>query len=52
LQAFKNPTAITTNLNNPETQQMNLDTRVVLLELWQEGFKAVEDIIGLRSHAR
>merc|ERR1719211_706547 len=41
------------NLNNAETQQMNLDTRLVQLdaaihmELWQEAYKAVEDIHGL-----
>merc|ERR1712128_248997 len=49
----QNPTANTINLNNPETQQMNLDTRLVQLdaaihmELWQEAYKAVEDIHGL-----
>jgi hypothetical protein len=32
LQAFKNLTANTTNLNNPETQQMNLDTRLAQLD--------------------
>jgi len=51
----QNPTANTINLNNPETQQMNLDTRLVQLdaaihmELWQEAYKAVEDIHGLMS---
>lgn len=50
-----NPNANTINLNNPETQQMNLDTRLVQLdaaihmELWQEAYKAVEDIHGLMS---
>ena len=49
----QNPTANTINLNNPETQQMNLDTRLVQLdaaihmELWKEAYKAVEDIHGL-----
>merc|ERR1719495_2200581 len=51
----QSPTANTINLNNPETQQMNLDTRLVQLdaaihmELWQEAYKAVEDIHGLMS---
>ena len=51
----QNPTANTINLNNPETQQMNLDTRLVQLdaaihmELWQKAYKAVEDIHGLMS---
>lgn len=50
-----NPNTNTINLNNPETQQMNLDTRLVHLdatihmELWQEAYKAVEDIHGLMS---
>ncbi len=44
---------MTINLNNSETQQMNLDTRLVQLdaaiqmELWQEAYKAIEDIHGL-----
>lgn len=43
------------NLNNPESQAMHLETRLVQLdsainmELWQEAFKAVEDIHGLIS---
>uniref|UniRef100_A0A7N4NJX8 Eukaryotic translation initiation factor 3 subunit A n=1 Tax=Sarcophilus harrisii TaxID=9305 RepID=A0A7N4NJX8_SARHA len=43
------------NLNNPESQSMHLETRLVQLdsaismELWQEAFKAVEDIHGLFS---
>jgi len=51
----QNPTANHINLNNSETQQMNLETRLVQLdaaiqmELWQEAFKAVEDIHGLMS---
>merc|ERR1711962_794104 len=46
---------LTINLNNADTQQMNLDTRLVQLdaaihmELWQEAYKAVEDIHGLMS---
>ncbi|XP_066549766.1 eukaryotic translation initiation factor 3 subunit A isoform X2 [Amia ocellicauda] len=41
------------NLSNPESQSMHLETRLVQLdsaismELWQEAFKAVEDIHGL-----
>ncbi|KAL5016137.1 hypothetical protein ScPMuIL_005726 [Solemya velum] len=41
------------NLNNPESQALHLETRLVQLdsainmELWQEAFKAVEDIHGL-----
>merc|ERR1740128_1380448 len=51
----QNPTANSINLNNPETQQMNLDTRLAQLEaainmeLWQEAYKAVEDIHGLMT---
>ena len=51
----QNPTANTINLNNPETQQMNLDTRLfqlyaaIHMELWQEAYKDVEDIHGLKS---
>ncbi|XP_048464676.1 eukaryotic translation initiation factor 3 subunit A [Rhincodon typus] len=43
------------NLNNPDSQSMHLETRLVQLdsaismELWQEAFKAVEDIHGLFS---
>ncbi|XP_074640186.1 eukaryotic translation initiation factor 3 subunit A-like [Tubulanus polymorphus] len=43
------------NLNNPESQAMHLETRLVQLdsaiqmELWQEAFKAVEDVHGLVS---
>jgi len=49
----QNNNAPSINLNNAETQQMNLDTRLVQLdaaihmELWQEAYKAVEDIHGL-----
>merc|ERR1719362_820945 len=47
------PSPMTINLNNSDTQQMNLDTRLVQLdaaiqmELWQEAYKAIEDIHGL-----
>uniref|UniRef100_UPI003590290B eukaryotic translation initiation factor 3 subunit A isoform X2 n=1 Tax=Myxine glutinosa TaxID=7769 RepID=UPI003590290B len=43
------------NLSNPDSQAMHLETRLVqldsaiLMELWQEAFKAVEDIHGLFS---
>merc|ERR1711962_973271 len=49
------PSQMSINLNNAETQQTNLDTRLVQLdaaihmELWQEAYKAVEDIHGLMS---
>jgi translation initiation factor 3 subunit A len=49
------PSPMTINLNSPETQQMNLDTRLIQLdnaiqmELWQEAYKAVEDIHGLMT---
>jgi len=41
------------NLNNPETQQLNMETRhnqleaAIHMELWQEAYKAVEDIHNL-----
>ncbi|XP_073238688.1 eukaryotic translation initiation factor 3 subunit A-like isoform X4 [Porites lutea] len=41
------------NLTNPETLQLHLETRLAQLEsainmeLWQEAFKAVEDVYGL-----
>ncbi|CAH1784638.1 unnamed protein product [Owenia fusiformis] len=40
------------NLNNPESQAMHLETRLVQLEsaiqmeLWQEAYKAIEDVNG------
>lgn len=43
----------TVNLTNPETLQLHLETRLAQLEsainmeLWQEAFKAVEDVYGL-----
>merc|ERR1712203_910187 len=49
---------LTINLNNADTQQMNLDTRLVQLdaaikmELWQEAYKAVEDIHGLMTMSK
>lgn len=42
-----NPTPNSINLNNSDTQQMNLDTRLAQLdvainmELWQEAYKVV-----------
>nr|A7SK48.2 RecName: Full=Eukaryotic translation initiation factor 3 subunit A; Short=eIF3a; AltName: Full=Eukaryotic translation initiation factor 3 subunit 10 [Nematostella vectensis] len=41
------------NLNNPDSIQMHLETRLaqldsaISMELWQEAFKAVEDVYGL-----
>merc|ERR1712156_764744 len=49
------PSQMSINLNNAETQQMNLDTRLaqldaaIKMELWQEAYKAVEDIHGLMT---
>ena len=46
----QSPSPLTINLNNADTQQMNLDTRLVQLdaaiqmELWQEAYKAIEVI--------
>ena len=46
------------NLNNADTQQMNLDTRLaqldaaIKMELWQEAYKAVEDIHGLMTMSK
>lgn len=43
------------SIQKPETQQLNLDTRLVQLdsaiqmELWQEAYKAIEDIHGLMN---
>lgn len=43
------------SIHKPETQQLNLDTRLVQLdsaiqmELWQEAYKAIEDIHGLMN---
>ncbi|XP_064465879.1 eukaryotic translation initiation factor 3 subunit A-like [Ornithodoros turicata] len=43
------------NLNNPDSQAMHLETRLVQLdsaiqmELWQEAYKATEDIHGLMT---
>lgn len=45
-----NPTPNSINLNNSDTQQMNLDTRLVQLdaainmELWQEAYKVVKGV--------
>lgn len=46
------------SLNKPETQQYNLETRLVQLdsaiqmELWQEAYKAIEDIHGLMNMSK
>uniref|UniRef100_T1IIY3 Eukaryotic translation initiation factor 3 subunit A n=1 Tax=Strigamia maritima TaxID=126957 RepID=T1IIY3_STRMM len=43
------------NLNNPESQGMHLETRLcqldsgIQMELWQEAYKAIEDIHGLMN---
>lgn len=43
------------NLNNPESQQMHLETRLcqldsaIQMELWQEAYKAIEDIHNLMT---
>lgn len=50
------PTSI--DLNKPETQNNHLETRLyqlnhaISMELWQEAYKAVEDIYGLMSLSR
>lgn len=46
---------VNVSIHKPETQQLNLDTRLVQLdsaiqmELWQEAYKAIEDIHGLMN---
>lgn len=43
------------SISKPETQQLNLETRLyqldsaIQMELWQEAYKAIEDIHGLMS---
>lgn len=43
------------SISKPETQQLNLDTRLyqldsaIQMELWQEAYKAIEDIHGLMA---
>jgi len=50
--------ATAVNLNNPETQQMNLETRLeqlnyaIRMELWQEAYKAIEDISDLMNKSK
>ncbi|XP_068218181.1 eukaryotic translation initiation factor 3 subunit A isoform X2 [Palaemon carinicauda] len=50
--------ATAVNLNNPETQQMNLETRLeqlnyaIKMELWQEAYKAIEDISDLMNKSK
>jgi len=52
------PSQMSINLNNADTQQMNLDTRLaqldaaIKMELWQEAYKAVEDIHGLMTMSK
>ncbi|XP_049807625.1 eukaryotic translation initiation factor 3 subunit A [Schistocerca nitens] len=49
------PQTANVSIQKPETQQLNLDTRLVQLdsaiqmELWQEAYKAIEDIHGLMN---
>lgn len=46
------------SMSKPETQQLNLETRLYLLdsaiqmELWQEAYKAIEDIHGLMNMSK
>ncbi|XP_055298144.1 eukaryotic translation initiation factor 3 subunit A isoform X2 [Sitodiplosis mosellana] len=46
------------SISKPETQQLNLDTRLnqldsaIQMELWQEAYKAIEDIHGLMNLAK
>ncbi|RXG58416.1 Eukaryotic translation initiation factor 3 subunit A [Armadillidium vulgare] len=50
--------ATAVNLNNPETQQLNLETRLeqlnyaIKMELWQEAYKAIEDISDLMKKSK
>jgi len=52
------PSVTAVNLSSPDTQQMNLETRLLQLdfaiqmELWQEAYKAIEDIHGLMILAK
>lgn len=46
------------SISKPETQQLNLDTRLhqldsaIQMELWQEAYKAIEDIHGLMTMSK
>uniref|UniRef100_A0A1B0D2Z0 Eukaryotic translation initiation factor 3 subunit A n=2 Tax=Phlebotomus papatasi TaxID=29031 RepID=A0A1B0D2Z0_PHLPP len=46
------------SISKPETQQLNLDTRLhqldsaIQMELWQEAYKAIEDIHGLMNMSK
>lgn len=46
------------SITKPETQQLNLDTRLyqldsaIQMELWQEAYKAIEDIHGLMTMSK
>ncbi|RZF43180.1 hypothetical protein LSTR_LSTR017466 [Laodelphax striatellus] len=52
------PQATNVSLSKPETQQFNLETRLVQLEsaiqmeLWQEAYKATEDIHSLMNMSK
>ena len=51
-------TVTSVDLNNPDKQQMNLETRLLQLdyaiqmELWQEAFKAIDHVHGLVTLAK
>lgn len=50
--------AVNVSISKPETQQLNLDTRLyqldsaIQMELWQEAYKAIEDIHGLMTMSK
>merc|ERR1712121_419239 len=47
--------SISIKLNNPDSQAMHLETRLaqldtaITMELWQEAYKAIEDVHGLMT---
>lgn len=60
LEDISKPSSQTTgvSINKSETQQLNLDTRLyqldsaIQMELWQEAYKAIEDIHGLMTFSK
>lgn len=52
------PQSTGVSIAKPETQQLNLDTRLhqldsaIQMELWQEAYKAIEDIHGLMTFSK